>query len=311
MSGSLTPSGIGSERVERPYLSSRRAYWRSWVFSSARRSALIRSMPSPAVISTSRSGSMPGSSARMTRVPPSRYSSTRTIGSSTASPQTEPWERRIGWLRNHSSSMLSSRPNAGGQSGLRPCSPFMAISSPGVALSQGERDVLRLQVLGQALVATLAADAALLHPAERRRRVADVPAVDPDHAELERLAQPPPAGEIAGVDVGDQAVLGAVGVRQHLVVGPERHDRRHRSEDLLLGRRRPGGDVEQHGRRVEPAGPLGALAAEHRPRAGGDGLAHDPFHLLHRLLVDQGAEADAVVVPAADRDRAHSLGEPA
>src|SRR3712207_8367921 len=63
-------------------------------------------------------------------------------------------------------------------------------------------------------------------------------------------------------------------------------------------------------RSVEPAGALGAPAAEDRAGAGGDGLADDALDLLHRLLVDQRAEAHALVVAPADRDLPHPLGQP-
>jgi alpha-1,2-mannosyltransferase len=114
---------------------------------------------------------------------------------------------------------------------LRPALPERAVPER----SEREGDVLRLQVLGQPLVPALAADAALLDPAEGRRRIADHAAVEPDHARLEGLGQPQPAGQVSGEDVGDQPELGAVGEREHLLVGAEPHDGRHRTEDLLIG----------------------------------------------------------------------------
>jgi hypothetical protein len=79
-------------------------------FSSTRRWASIRSIPSETVSSTSFSGSMPGSSAFVARVSPSRYSSTRICSSpGTSAPMPNCW--RIGMARNHSSNMRSSRPN--------------------------------------------------------------------------------------------------------------------------------------------------------------------------------------------------------
>src|SRR5690242_11487048 len=66
-----------------------------------------------------------------------------------------------------------------------------------------EGEVLRLHELEQPVVAALAPDAALLHAAERRRRVRDDAAVEPDHAGLDRLADRHGAPQVAAVDVRD------------------------------------------------------------------------------------------------------------
>src|SRR5205807_1814753 len=78
-------------------------------------------------------------------------------------------------------------------------------------------DVLALQILEHALVAALAADAALLGAAERRGRVGDDAAVEPDHAGVQRLGDAQALGQVGGVDVGDQPVLGVVGQPDRLV----------------------------------------------------------------------------------------------
>ena len=90
------------------------------------------------------------------------------------------------------------------------------------------------------------------------------PDVDPDHAELQRLGHPDGAGQVARVDVGRQPVLGVVGLPDRLLLGLEGGDRRDRAEDLLhvdLGVDR---HVEQHGRRVEVARPVGRLRRRSR-----------------------------------------------
>ena len=66
----------------------------------------------------------------------------------------------------------------------------------------------------------------------------DQAAVEADHAGLEPLADPQAAGEVAGVDVGDQAVLGVVGQPDRLVLVGEGDDRGDRAEDLLAEDRR-------------------------------------------------------------------------
>src|ERR1051325_10718668 len=61
-------------------------------------------------------------------------------------------------------------------------------------------DVFRLGEFQESLVRALAADAGLLHAAERRRRVRHDAAVEADHPGLECLADPQPAAQITGVD---------------------------------------------------------------------------------------------------------------
>src|SRR5215475_897358 len=114
-----------------------------------------------------------------------------------------------------------------------------SFSSPNIRLSTGalrspvHGDVLGLGELEQALVATLAAEPGLLHPAERCSRIAHHATVDADHACLERLGylQPPP--QVGRVQVRDQAVIGVVGHRDRLVGVGEPDDRGNRAEDLL------------------------------------------------------------------------------
>src|SRR5439155_23487305 len=63
------------------------------------------------------------------------------------------------------------------------------------------RDVLDFEVLVDALVATLAPEPRLLHPAEGPRRVRDQPAVEPHHARFQSLDHSERPIEIAGVGV--------------------------------------------------------------------------------------------------------------
>ena len=82
------------------------------------------------------------------------------------------------------------------------------------------------------------------------------PGVEPDHAGLQRLADPQRPRQVLGEEVADQPELGVVGRGDGLVVGVEHADRRHRPEDLLLGQPRVERDVGEHGGRVEVAGPV-------------------------------------------------------
>src|ERR1700722_3672687 len=88
----------------------------------------------------------------------------------------------------------------------------------------GDADELGLQVLGDAFLPALAAQAALLYAAERRRSGRRVDVVDPDDGEPEGLADPEGAGQVVGVDVGGQAVVGVVGHLDDLLLVIERDD---------------------------------------------------------------------------------------
>src|SRR5215467_2915445 len=102
-----------------------------------------------------------------------------------------------------------------------------------VAHSPVHGNVLGLGELEKPLVAALAAQARLIDPAERGRRVAHHAAVDADHAGFECLGHLQRAPQVGGVQVGDQAVLGSVGHGDRLVGVGEPDYRGDRAEDLL------------------------------------------------------------------------------
>ena len=58
-----------------------------------------------------------------------------------------------------------------------------------LVIVERDRDVLRLHVEVEGIVAAVAADAGRLHAAERRRQMAHVLRIDPHHAGLERAAR--------------------------------------------------------------------------------------------------------------------------
>ena len=90
----------------------------------------------------------------------------------------------------------------------------------------------------------------------------DEAGVEPDHAGLQRLADPQRPRQVLGEQVADQPELGVVGRGDGLVLGVEHADRRHRPEDLLLGQPRVERDVGEHRGRVEVAGPVDRVAAD-------------------------------------------------
>src|SRR5262245_1518868 len=121
-----------------------------------------------------------------------------------------------------------------------PHDPTLSWRPPAVGCARGRcqdelpahRHVLRLEELHQTLVCALAAEARLLHAAERCRRIGDEAAVEADHAELELLRHAHAAAQVLGVEVGDEPVLGVVGALDRLLIGLEGLDRRDGPEDL-------------------------------------------------------------------------------
>ena len=142
------------------------------------------------------------------------------------------------------------------------------------------------QKLSDALDPALAAVAALLHAAERRRRATTGRAVDRHEAGLERGRQAVGARQVARLDVGGEAVLGVVGESDGLVLVVERRHRQHRSEDLLLRQRAGVVDVGEEGRGDEVA--VGEVAAQPRRRRRRVG------RLRTRGLVDHAEDPLAV-----------------
>ena len=117
------------------------------------------------------------------------------------------------------------------------------------------------------------------------------PVVDPHGAGADLPRHPEGTRDLAGPDPGRQPVLAAVGQGDALLLVLEYLQGQHRSEGFLLH------DVQvriidlQQGRTVEGAGRQLALgyraAADHHPRAGGDGLAYGSLDALDVGLVDQ------------------------
>src|SRR3712207_6658494 len=99
-----------------------------------------------------------------------------------------------------------------------------------------DRDVLRLEVLFEALVTALSTETRLLDPAEGRGGVGDHALVQADHACLETLDHAERAPQVVRVDVGDEAVLRVIGRGNRLLLGVEREDRGHGAEDLLVAK---------------------------------------------------------------------------
>src|SRR5919197_775163 len=176
-------------------------------------------------------------------------------------------------------------PAVGGRRGRRLVGAAAITPPP----SEVHRHVLDLEELVDALGAALAAEAGLLDPAERRRRVGDHALVEPDHAGLQALHHPERPPQVAGVDVGDQAELGVVGGRDGGLLVVEGRHRGDRAEDLLLEHARVPRHVGEHGRLVEVAAAVAGPGADHRAGAPVEGVADQLGDLGDRVLVDQRA----------------------
>src|SRR5690606_23632581 len=124
-----------------------------------------------------------------------------------------------------------------------------------------DADIFGVEIILDALMPTLAAEAGLLDATERRLGRGDDAFIDADHAVFQPLHDAEGAAEIAGVEIAGEAVFGVVGEIHRLLLGLEAEDGRDRAEDLFLGethlRRRPG----DHGRLEEGAAERVALAA--------------------------------------------------
>src|SRR3546814_20716346 len=88
-----------------------------------------------------------------------------------------------------------------------------------------------------AVFRAFAADAGLLHPAERRDLGRDDAGVDADDAVFQPLRDPPDPADVAAGEIGRQAELGVVGHADDVRLRTDAEDRRHRPERLLLPNR--------------------------------------------------------------------------
>src|SRR2546421_448367 len=179
--------------------------------------------------------------------------------------------------------------------------PMLVVRGSGMtSRSDGDGQVLGRQVLGDALFAALTAEAGVLHTAEGSGGVGDEPLVEADHSGLEPLPHPQGAAEVVGVQVRHEAVGRAVGGGYGLVLGPERRDRRNRTEDLLVEDGRRVGHRGQDRGTEEPPGALGGRPADERLRPAVDRVGNERRHLVPGLLLDERPERHAGLGAGAD-----------
>src|SRR5215211_3208358 len=169
--------------------------------------------------------------------------------------------------------------------------------------------VLRLQVLLDALYTSFAAEARVLDAAERGGGVGDHALVEADHAGFDALADAQGAPQVAGVDVGHEAVLRVVGCGDGILFRVEGGYGGYGAEDLLLEERRVLGDLVEDGGAVEVACALHLLGADHRPGSLAEGVFHEVCDLLALVAVDEGAYLNALLGATPDLHGIHTLRE--
>src|SRR5690606_14207430 len=103
------------------------------------------------------------------------------------------------------------------------------------AIARGDADGLGAEEFLQPFPAPFAAVATQALAAKGRFRLDLHGAVDAHGAGPQRGGQPQRATEVAGLDIGGEAVLGGIGDGEGFVFGIERGDAQHRAEDFLLG----------------------------------------------------------------------------
>src|SRR5947209_17885413 len=109
---------------------------------------------------------------------------------------------------------------------------------------EGDGDVLRLHVEVEGIVAAVAPEAGIFHTSERRRQMAHVFGIDPDHAGLETSRDPMRAAEIARPDITGEPVAHVVADPDSLRLILEWDDSQHGAENLLLRNAHFGPSIE-------------------------------------------------------------------
>src|SRR5215470_13131901 len=118
-----------------------------------------------------------------------------------------------------------------------------ADSYAGAPSADADAEVLDLGVVEDPVLGALPSHARLLDATERGHLGGDDPGVEADDAVLERLADPPGAGEVARVEVGGETELGVVRHAHGVGLALEAKERRHRAEGLLPRHEHLGRDV--------------------------------------------------------------------
>ena len=176
----------------------------------------------------------------------------------------------------------------------------------------GKADVLGLHVEVERIVAAVAADAGSLQAAERRRQVAHVVGVEPDHAGFEFVGDAQRAAEVVGPDVAGEAVAHRIGDGERVGFVLERDHGEHRPEDLVLRDPHAAVDIGDQ-RRLDVVAAAGAVMPRRR-RPGSRAFLPRDIEIRRDLgdmaFVDQRADLGRRIERVADLDLLHALGDP-
>src|SRR5206468_4910968 len=152
--------------------------------------------------------------------------------------------------------------------------PGWTTSVTGLTAASEYRDALDVDELAEAVFRQLAAVARPLDASERQPRVRPDLAVHEDAARLDLAGEPLRPAVVARPERRPEAVRGVVAERDGLRFVPGPDHGRDRAEGLLVERRHPPADGDEHGRRIERARRLRHPSAEHD-------LGATPHRLLH------------------------------
>src|SRR5690606_8694530 len=154
-----------------------------------------------------------------------------------------------------------------------------------------------------AVVGPLAAETALLDAAEGGGRVGDQSAVETDHACFELFGDAQATGEVAGIEIGDEAVFRVVCRSDRLLPGIEDGDRGDGTEDFVVHDQRVRLHAGEDGGREVEAVAAGRLTAGHDGSAARLGVAYQAGDALDGVLVDQRPALRGGIVALADLQR--------
>src|SRR4051812_13252183 len=162
-------------------------------------------------------------------------------------------------VARHADRRVSSKTSALGSARLLLARPFALLwsslnSSPFTLLVEAaDQHVFHLEVFLDAVLRAFAAEARVLHAAERRHLGRDDAGVRADDADLHPFRDAEDAADVAAVEVAGEAELGVVGELDHLVLALEADERRHGAEGFLEGHDHVRRDVRDHRRLEEQA----------------------------------------------------------
>ena len=129
-------------------------------------------------------------------------------------------------------------------------------------------------------------------------------------AGLEATADPVSPGQVAGVDVAEQAVIGVVGQCHRLVVVVVGQDHHHRTERLLAYHGHVSRAVGQQGRGHKPTAQIGSFTATHQRCPGLHPGGHKGLHPVPLRLRDERTDQGPPIggIPRNQHPGHHSEG---